>query len=166
MSTVDEVPNTGRAGSAADLSFRVERLERDLSSLTGTVSLIERNQQHAEQLNKLRFDSLDKVVDALHGDLKAWMTRMEGVFTGEVQTAAARDLKTAKDTAEREGATVMADWTRWRAEVDDDREHAVVMAGQLSLLGKMVIVVFGSSALALLAGLYALAQHPPAGIGS
>lgn len=82
--------------------------------LSLTVERVESNQKHAEELNKLRFDNLDKTTATLSADIKGWMTRMEGIFTGDLQTAAARDLKAAKEQAQRDGAVVMAEWTTWR----------------------------------------------------
>jgi hypothetical protein len=108
-----------RVGSNADLSRRVERLEGQMSVLSLTVERVEANQNHAEELNKLRFDGLDRSLTGLAGEVKAWMTRMEGVFTGEVQTAASRDLKAAKEQAEREGALVMGEYMKWRGEISN-----------------------------------------------
>lgn len=104
-----------RPGSTADISRRVDRLERnleelsrDFAQLTGTVNRVEANQNHAEELNKLRFTALDTSVSSLSTDLKGFMARVEALITGEADTAASR-----------EGRALVADYHAWRREIQE-----------------------------------------------
>ena len=142
----------------------MERLELELSSLTTTVSRVEINQAHAEELNKLRFSALDTSVSNLAADLKGFMARIEGMLDGSVQT-----------TAGRQGQELVADYQKWRREVDadrakiaaakleqldEDREQFAVLDGRLNLIGKLLVVTLGSSAFAIIGVLYALTGNP------
>src|SRR6478752_4035051 len=89
---------TPRVGSTADLSRRMDRMEaahdalgREVASLSDTIQRVELNQQHAYELNDLRFKSLDTAVGAIGTKLDSFMARMEGIITGEVQTAQAKN---------------------------------------------------------------------------
>ncbi len=108
MTTHEELPTT-RAGSSADISRRVERLEAEVSSLTVTVARIEQNQAHTAELNKLRFDALDMGVKSLGGQLTDFIKRIDGMISGEVDTAQSR-----------QGRELVASYQKWREEVDDD----------------------------------------------
>lgn len=122
--TVSPAPPGARAGSGPDLARRMDRMETrqeaqeaEVKVLSATVSRVELNQKHAEELNVLRFASLDTAVnstkaavDAVRADLSGFMKRIEGMLTGEVQTAQSK-----------QAAEVMADYVKWRAAVDADR---------------------------------------------
>jgi hypothetical protein len=106
-----------RPGSAADLSRRMDRLERnhedlaastarEFAQLSGTISRVEQNQTHAEELNKLRFGALDTAVSTLSADLKGFMSRIESLISGETETAAAR-----------QGRELVEDYKSWRREI-------------------------------------------------
>lgn len=110
----DDDQQTPRAGTYADLSRRMDRMEvrhddlaKDVSAITSTVSQVVQNQNHAEELNELRFKSLDTAVGQLTADLKGFMARIEGIMTGEVQTAATR-----------QGAEMVEEYKEWRASTD------------------------------------------------
>lgn len=136
------------AGSAADLSRRMDGLEM--------------RQAHAEELNKLRFGSLEASVAVLSSDLKAFMIRIESVLSGELDT-----------TATRQSAAERAEWQAWRRSVDadrfriaavdldkveEDRERFAVQSGRLDLLGRLAVILIGTSGAALVAALYAITQ--------
>lgn len=113
MTAADE-PSPPRTGSGADLSRRMDRMEqnhealvRDVASLSGIVARVEQNQQHMEEMNALRFKSLDTAVGQVGTDLKTFMTRIESIIDGTVQTAETR-----------RGAELVADFTAWRKETD------------------------------------------------
>ncbi len=108
MAEHDETPSP-RAGSSQDISRRVERLEAEVSTLTVTVARIEQNQAHATELNKLRFDALDMGLKSLGGQLTDFIKRIDGMISGEVETAQTR-----------QGAALVADYQKWRGEVEDD----------------------------------------------
>ena len=86
-------------------------------------------------------------MSSLGSDLKTFMARIEGMISGEVETSAAR-----------EGRELVADYKKWRVEVDDDREKAAVLSGRLDLLGKLAVILIGGQAFAIVAALYALAR--------
>ncbi len=98
--TADEethTPAPSRVGSYADLALRIERVERRHETLEGevralvqTVSRVEQNQEHATELNKLRFDALDTGVKSIGGQLGDFTKRIEGILTGEVETVQGR----------------------------------------------------------------------------
>lgn len=92
------------------METRQDGMETELRTLAATVGRVETNQNHAEELNKLRFASLETSVNGIAAQLAAFISRMEGIITGEVQTAQTR-----------QGAEIMADYMRWRKEVDADR---------------------------------------------
>ena len=134
-----------RPGSAVDLSRRMDRLEanhetlaKEVGALTATVGRVEINQQHAEELNRLRFSSLDLSVGNLTSELKGFMQRIEGMISGEIDTNQAR-----------EGRELVADYKRWRDDVDADRTR-------ISTIGRLAVILIGGNALALLAALYAV----------
>src|SRR5689334_18000737 len=105
-------------------------LTNEVSSLAGTVARVELNQQHAEELNKLRFTSLDTAVSTLSSDLKGFMARIEGMISGEVDTQQSR-----------QGRELVADYQKWRGEVDDALEKQAVLTGRLDLLGRLAVIV-------------------------
>ena len=149
MTTTDERP-----GSPSDLSRRMDRLEaahegqaRELASLAGSVAMLSKDLTHAEENNKYRFELLGNNVASLGTDLKAFMSRIEGMIDGTVQT-----------TQSRQAAETLADYYRWRKEVDEDRERQAVLAGRLDLLGRLAVLLVGGNALALIAAIYAVVQ--------
>ena len=134
-----------RPGSAADLSRRMDRMEQRqegfdqrLSSLTQSVARVEQNQEHATELNKLRFDALDSGMRAIGAQLSDFIKRIEGIMSGEVQT-----------NQTREGQALVAEYREWRDEVDADR-------AKLALLGRLAVLLVSSNVLALVAAIYGL----------
>ena len=143
----DDMPST-RPGSGADLSRRIERLEHKYDDLAATINRVELNQQHGEELNRLRFASLEQAIQAsskdisgVRTDLEGFMARIEGLISGEIQT-----------TATRQGAELVADYQKWRRDVDADRSR-------LSLLGRLAVLLVTSQLLTVAAAVYAL-THP------
>lgn len=103
-----------RAGTYADLARRMDRMEikhedlaKDVAVITATVGQVVLNQKHAEDINELRFKSLDTAVGQIGSDLKTFITRIEGMIDGTVETNQAR-----------QAAQVMADYMKWRGETD------------------------------------------------
>ena len=146
-----------RPGSGADLSRRMDRLEanhetltREVSSLTSTVSRVEINQAHAEELNKLRFGALDTSVANLGNDLRGFMARIEGMLDGTVQT-----------TASRQGAELVADYQRWRAATDDRLDEQDVRNGKVDLVAKVVYGLLAGNIVAIIGFIAWLASGRP-----
>lgn len=134
-----------RPGSAADLSRRMDRMEQRqegfdqrLSSLAASVARVEQNQDHASELNKLRFDALDAGMRSLQIHLADFIKRVEGLVSGEVQTEQMR-----------QGREMVADYQRWRDQVDADR-------AKLALLGRLAVLLVSSNVLAIAAAIYAV----------
>ena len=71
---------------------RQDTLESKVTDLAAIVSRVETNQSHATELSKLRFDALDNGLGSLTGQLKDFIKRMEGLISGEIQTAAGRQM--------------------------------------------------------------------------
>jgi hypothetical protein len=81
---------------------RQDSMESTLASLSGTVARVESNQNHAEELNKLRFDGMKTSIDTLTGTVGAFIARIEGIIDGSVQT-----------NQTRQGAEVMAAYLKF-----------------------------------------------------
>src|SRR5690349_5965607 len=97
--TLTPTPST-RPGTGADLARRMDRMETRqdnmetaLHSLSATVARVETNQTHAEELNKLRFDSQKTSIDTMAGKLDAFIARIDGIIDGTVETAQTRQAK-------------------------------------------------------------------------
>lgn len=123
---------TPKPGSYIDLSRRMDNMEenhrvlsKEVGQLTGTVGRVELNQKHAEELTKLRFDSLDTSITSQSGKLDAFIQRIEGIITGEVQTAQGK-----------QGVELVADYQKWRATVEERFDRT-----ELSPVGRTVAQV-------------------------
>lgn len=110
----DETVSRSRPGSGPDLAHRMDRMEqkhedlaKEVASLSSVVSRVEANQEHARELNTLRFDALDTGLKSLSGQLGDFMRRIEGLISGEVETSATR-----------QGRELVLDYQKWRGEVD------------------------------------------------
>lgn len=154
-----------RTGSGADLARRVERLEGSVSGLTGAVQAIELNQKHAETVTNLRFNAIDTAVAANTKALSDFMARVEGIITGEIQTAGGRqgaelvaDYKTWRTSVEKRlpADDEVDEYRAWRREVDADRKETDVVITQVKFLGNLVRIVVAGNVLAIVAAIYAL----------
>jgi hypothetical protein len=174
VSNDDETISSPRAGTYADLSRRMDRmdqrqdtLESRFGELTAVVARVDENQHHSTELAKLRFDALDSKVALISTDLKGFMTRMEGIMTGEIKTAASRDLAAAKEQAEREGAKIMREWSEWREELDtrleamEDREQRRAGFAQAFTGTKAVILMIMAIASPIVAAIGIIVTRPP-----
>lgn len=139
-----------RAGSGVDLAHRMDRIEKrqdsvedSVRTLTATVTRVAQNQNHAEELSKLRFNALDVAVSGLTAQLGAFITRIEGVITGEIQTAQSRS-----------GAELVADYKRWRASVEERFDAQAVMNGQVKLLGRIAWALLTTNILSIAAAVW------------
>lgn len=146
-----------RPGSGQDLSQRMDRMEqrheelaKEFSSLASTVGRIELNQSHQTELNKLRFDALDKSMTDLDATLSTFMARINAIITGEVKLP-----QTAS------GEQLIADYREWRENTDRRLDAQDVLVGQMKLLGRLAAVLVGSNALAVIGTLAWLASGRP-----
>lgn len=109
----DELP-TPRAGTYADLSRRMDRMENrheDLAtqvrSLAASVQRVEQGLDHAEKLNELRFNAQNQSLATLDAKVSAFITRIEGIIEGTVETGMSRQNKQMLD-----------DYFAWRRATD------------------------------------------------
>ena len=141
-------------------------VETRVSELGAVVARVEQNQVHAAELNKLRFDSLDTGVKGVTDTLERFMGRINAIVSGEVKLPQAA-----------QGEKLVADYQEWRKGVDSklgtiytseqrrdietrlDR-HENTLA-QVSLVGKIVVVLLSGNALAILGGIAWLVTHSP-----
>ena len=166
--TTEDMPAMSRPGSGPDLSRRMDNIERrqndietEVRTLALTVGRVEQNQNHAAELNKLRFDAIDTGVKTLTTDLTGFMARIDGIITGEVETAQTK-----------QAAAMVADYVKWRGEVDrrlaalyteDEKERIEERLERHDrfetegrLIARLVVVTFGGNVLAVAAALWAL----------
>ena len=148
----DEI--TPRSGSGADLARRMDRMEArqdsietEVRTLAATVARVELNQEHATELNKLRFDALDTGLKALTGIVTDFIKRVEGIVDGTVETGQGRA-----------GREMVADYQSWRRDVDNDREDQAVLNGQVRLLGRLAVLLVSTNVLAVVVAAYALVK--------
>lgn len=156
-----------RPGSTVDLSRRMDRMEishealaREVGVLTTTISRVEMNQNHAEELNKLRFDALGNTLSGIETKIGTFITRVEGILSGEISTA---QSKVNQD--------LLSDYRQWRGRVDaalsgiDDYEkfrdgtnerleEAIELRTQVRLLGRIAIFATGGSLLGTILAIY------------
>lgn len=148
--TTEDGAASSRAGSPADVSRRLDRveqrvdgLEREVASLSGTVGRVEQNQQHQSELNKLRFDSLDTSINGVAATLDRFMVRINGIVSGEIRLPQTE-----------QGEALVKDYQDWRKDVDRDREAQAILAGQLRLLGRIAIVLATSQVFVIIGVVY------------
>jgi hypothetical protein len=158
---------TARPGSGADLSRRMDRIEQrqdsieqEMHSLATTVGRVEQNQAHATELNKLRFDALDAGIRGNTARLDAFIARIEGIITGEIDTQQGR-----------QGRELIADYQRWRDTVDErlaiiytPEQRALIerrldehdrFVTQGTLLARLGVLIVSTNVLGLAVAIYA-----------
>lgn len=163
--TEPEAP--ARPGSSIDLSRRMDRMEqnheqlaKEVAGLAGTISRVEINQKHAEELNVLRFTALDTAVKSveatlgtavrsLEGTLGRFMDRINSIITGETRLP--------------QNDALMQDYRDWRADVDEKLEASqakleeqAVLNGQVRLLGRLAVLLVSGNVLAIIAAVAAV----------
>jgi hypothetical protein len=112
--TDDSTAPLSRTGSGADLARRMDRMEArqdateaKLGDLTVIVTRVEENQKHSDTVAALRHDAMATSLGGLTSTVDIFIKRIEGILTGEVQTAQSK-----------QGQALIADFTAWRSEVD------------------------------------------------
>jgi hypothetical protein len=122
-------------GEQGTTNARLSRLETKYDELVQTVARVELNQKHAEELNRLRFDALDLNQKTLTTQVSEFIKRIDGLISGETEMPRQRDL--------------MADWVKWRGEVEADREAQAVRNGRIDLVAKVVYGLVGGNVVAI-----------------
>lgn len=157
MSDDETIPS--RPGSSADLSRRMDRMERrqdstdvKVTDLAGVVARVEVNQNHAIELNQLRFTALDNGLRALASDvsqklqgltdeLSGFMKRINGLVSGEQTTA--------------QGQRMLAEYEKFKGDTEEFINAQSVLNGQVKLLGRLAVILVGSNVLGLLVAVVA-----------
>jgi hypothetical protein len=150
----DTTPSSPRPGSTMDLSRRMDRMEEkhdDLASevrgLTATVARVELNQGHAEEVNRLRFGALDTAINGVGTKLEAFMGRIEGIITGEIQTAQSKT-----------GTEMVEDYRKWRTDVEQRLDNHDKFETQGRLLGRIAVLLVTSNVIAIVAAIAAIVR--------
>lgn len=156
-----ESPVNARPGSGVDLSRRIDRLEtthealsKEVGGLSTTITRVELNQQHAEEINKLRYDSMHTAIGQVEVGLQAhsdkvtiFMERIEKIMSGETVTQATRA-----------GEALVAEYQKWRAETDLRLDAQDVLGTQVKLLGRLAVILVGGSVVTTVVAIYAAIQ--------
>ena len=142
-----------------------DSLAREVSSLSDTIQRVELNQQHAYELNDLRFKSLDVAVGTIGTKLDAFMGRIEGIITGEVQTAQAKNGERLVEDyyewrksvdARIPDPNEVTEYRQWRKDVDTRMDQQDVLSTQVRFLGKLVIFATSGGVIAIITAVAAL----------
>lgn len=148
----EETPTTPRTGSPADLVRRMERMEvrheelsREVGSLAATVGRVESNLEHASELNRLRFDSLDATTKNIGSQLELFVKRIEAILTGEVETMQAR-----------QGRELVLDYQRWRETVETRLDKGAENDTRLNTYGRVLQALTIGGGASIIIGLAAL----------
>lgn len=146
----DESPSP-KPGSYSDLARRMDRMEqnherlsRDVSNLTGTVARVELNQTHAEKLSEVRFGALDQSVALIGSKLDNFMSRVEGIITGEISTAQMK-----------QGEAIMVDYQQWRSRVEDRLDSHDKFEIQARFLARLGVLILTTNVVSLLVAVVA-----------
>ena len=133
-----ESPSTTNA-RLSRLEAKYDDLAKQVEGAVHTIARVEQNQTHAEELNKLRFGALDTAVSTLSSDLKGFMARIDGILTGDVETAQSR-----------QGRELIVDYQKWRAATDGRLDAQDVRNGRLDLVAKVVWGLVGGNIVAII----------------
>jgi len=97
MSDADAEQTPPRAGTYADLSRRMDRMENrhedlveDVRNLSVVVSDVRKDVQHAAELAKLRFDAVELTMKHGFDEAGAHRQRIESIINGDVVTPQAK----------------------------------------------------------------------------
>jgi len=151
MSEADD-PNlaSARPGTTADLSRRMDRMEvshevlaKEVAGLTTTIARVELNQNHAEEVNKLRFDSIALGLSTLESKVTTFITRIESIIDGSASTAQSRA-----------GEQMVKDYRLWRDSVEVRLDEADTLAIQLRFLSRIIVALTGGSLIATACAVY------------
>src|SRR4051812_5309543 len=141
MSEMD--PGTTNA-RLSRLEAKYDELAKQLGSAVATIDRVESNQQHAEELNKLRFTALDTSVGTLSTDLKGFMSRIEGLISGEVRLP--------------QQERIMAEYLAFKDDTETRLDLQDVRNGRIDLIGKVVWGLVGGNIVAIVGFVVWVAQ--------
>lgn len=129
------------------LEAKYDELSRAVSSAVMTIDRVETNQKHAEELSKVRFGALDLSVglvatntNTIGSKLDSFITRFEGLMTGEVQT------------------TQIRKYIEWQDGMEKFRDDQAVRNGRIDLIAKLVYGLVGGNIVAIISAIIFLAM--------
>lgn len=132
------------------LEAQYERMNGKVDDLSAVVARVELNQNHAEELNKLRFDAVNQSIvqveaklDKQAGLLGDFMSRIERIMTGELDTAQTR-----------QGQALVADYQKWRTATDDRLDQFEMLSTQVRFFARIAVTFTGTSLIATACALY------------
>ena len=124
-----------------------EELAREVAVQGQTLARVELNQKHAEDMNKVQFGALDTGLKLVNSTLDAFIKRIDGIISGEIETAQTR-----------QGTQMVADYMKWRGEiskaVDDIKDEQAIAKARTS--GRVDILSWGKVGLLTLAPIAAV----------
>lgn len=127
-----------------------ESLAKEVGALTSTISRVELNQTHAEELNKLRFDAVTQSIVQVETKLDKYSTvmygfieRIEKIITGEVETQQTK-----------QGQQMVAEYKMWRAQTDARLEDMETLSTQVRFFARVALTFTGTSVLATACAIY------------
>lgn len=166
--TDDSGAAPARPGTAADLSRRMDRMEENhdtlvanVNVLQATISRVELNQQHAEELNKLRTDATTLSLVSLESKLGAFMARIDSLMTGETTTSSTREILSRYEAFRQDvesrlpARDEVTQYRLWRERVESRLDEADVLATQVKLLGRVALLLLSGTVVSTVAALYA-----------
>lgn len=138
----EEQAAPARAGSTADLSRRMERVERrqdtiegKVTELAAVVGRVEANQSHLIELNQLRFSSLDSGLKSLATNFEAFASRINSLISGESTT--------------QQGARLMAEYEAFRSTTLARLEEHDKFETQGRLLARLAVILVSTNVIAI-----------------
>jgi len=120
-----------------------EVLAKEVAGLTTTIARVELNQNHAEEVNKLRFDSIALGLSTLESKVTTFITRIESIIDGSASTAQSRA-----------GEQMVKDYRLWRDSVEVRLDEADTLAIQLRFLSRIIVALTGGSLIATACAVY------------
>jgi len=120
-----------------------ESLAREVAGLTTTIARVELNQNHAEEVNKLRFDSIATGLSTVDTKMSTFITRIESIIDGSASTAQSRA-----------GEALVKDYQLWRETVEVRLDEADTLAIQLRFLSRIIVALTGGSLIATACAVY------------
>jgi hypothetical protein len=134
----EQSPGTTNA-RLSRLEAKYDDLAKQVEGAVSTITRVELNQTHAEELNKLRFGSLDSAVGSLSADLKGFMTRIDGLVSGEQTTA--------------QGRQMLDEYMKFKTNTERRLDEQDVRNGQISLVARVTWGLLGANVIAIISAI-------------
>lgn len=122
-----------------------DSLRQEVSGLKSTVERVELNQKHAEEVNALHFAALNTGLTTMSGKFDAFVTRIDGIIAGEIQTAQSQ-----------QGQKILAEYLEWRKSVELEMEESRDFRTQTKTIGNIIKLLVAGNTIAIIAGVAAI----------